>query len=204
MSDVVYGLTNGILNWPGSSKNWNGRGVTWLHNHDTECQAEKIEYFCGIVGRAFGQNDRVLKLYRTFTFYKSRRIIQIAHSNGCAVLLDALREHDDFPLVDTIHLVCAASDGDFEKNGLNKLLTDGRVGNVFVYMAAKDEALRGADTIIGSILGYGHLGLDGPSNISAAVSSRIKVINAAPWDNYGHSDCWHDDNFDNTMANFVV
>ena len=207
----VYVCVCGILNWPGSSKNWNGRAVTWLHNHQ-DCQAEKVDYLCGPVGRAFGQNDRVQKLYGTLTSggnqpsYAStaRRIVLVGHSNGCAVIQDCLREHGDLPPIEALHLVCAASDSDFNTNGLNRLLGEGKVGSVTVYMAGRDQALHEAASFLGVLLGYGHLGLEGPKNVLQSVQDRVRIVRMAPWDAYGHSDCWHDDNFEKTMGNFLA
>ena len=60
MPQRVTIYVNGILTFPGSSNNWNGRAVTWTHlNRDA--RAEKVEYFCGPIDRAFGQKERAQK-----------------------------------------------------------------------------------------------------------------------------------------------
>lgn len=200
----VYIYVNGILTWPGDSKNWNGRAVTWT-NISSECTStEKIEYFCGPIGRAFGQRERARKLYQTATYYRGWEQIIVGHSNGADVILSALRDWQDFPRVSALHLVCGATNADFERNMLNFFMLLGRVEKTYVYVAGKDSALRIAHTIPGKILGYGTLGLHGPLKVDPRLHGRVAVIRDAPWTTYGHSDCWNDQNFDATMRHFVI
>lgn len=193
----------GIDTWPGCSKNWSGRAVTYTHCN-SEYKAEKVEYFCGPIGRAFGQKGRAAKLYKTLSFYYRYRVrVLVGHSNGTDVILTMMRDFPAFPRVDALHLVCGATDADFVTNGLNRLLANNRVGQVFVYVAGQDMALRVAHTWLGKVLGYGVLGLHGPLNIGAGLESRVATINTSPWDSYGHSGCWGDSQFRNTMTNFL-
>lgn len=193
-------LINGILTFPGSSKNWTGRGVTWL-NTRTEAKAEKIEYLCGPIGRALGQMDRAYKLWHTLSYYDGDDNYVVGHSNGADVIISMLRDFPLCPKIRELHLVCGASESDFNRNGLNRLLGTGKIGRVIVYVAKKDEALRLAHTWLGHILGYGTLGLDGPTSVLPSVESSVKTIE---WPDYGHSDCWHDDNFEATMRQITA
>lgn len=213
----AFFLVNGINTFPGSSKNWNGRGVTYIHaKYESEpWKAEKIEYFCGPIGRAFGQRNRADKLYRTLSFYRryDDRVI-IAHSNGCDVAVSMLQQHIDWPNISHLHLVCGATNANFNENGLNKWLMLGRIQHVHIYCARFDHLLRLAHSWAGQLLGYdgqvglhhrdATLGLHGPTAVDKSVRNRVHVIKDGRWLTYGHSDCWHDDNFDGTMANFMV
>jgi len=166
-------------------------------------QAEKVEYFCGPVGRAFGQLGRVDKLSRTMSFYHNHKNTVIGHSNGADVVLKCLNDYRDIPLIESVHLVCGACNSDFETNGLNRLLSSGAIDRVVVYIAAKDFMLWLAHTIPGRLLGYGMMGLRGPCNVAENVRHRVKVVRDYPWNDYGHSDCWEDSEFDQTMQNFI-
>lgn len=201
MAKRAYFLVNGIDTWPGDSKNWNGRGVTWIHTL-TDSKAEKIEYFCGPIDRAFGQKDRANKLARTVSFYQGWQNILVGHSNGADVILSALWYYPALvPHIEHIHLVCGATGADFERNGLNRWLGCGRVDRVTVYCGGKDRALKLAHLWIGKLLGYGTLGLHGPINIRQSVASRVRTIF---WRDYDHSTCWNDAHFTATMLQLTT
>ena len=190
----------GILTFPGASRNWSGRAVTWTHIH-TEARAEKVEYFCGPIGRAFGQKQRAEKLAATLNHYAGDwEITLVGHSNGADVILDCLSVYPYFPRISSLHLVNAACQASFERNGLNQLIAHNRVGEVFVYVAKKDLALRLASTVLGRRLGYGTLGLHGPRHLTGPSESRTTKI---LWPDWGHSDCWDDPNLDETLTNFI-
>lgn len=185
---TVYILVNGILTFPGESDNWNGKGVTWVHLN-TPHKAEKIEYFVGPISRVLGQKERSRKLIKTLTYYQGWDIVLVGHSNGCDVILDALSEMG-WPRIEALHLISAACEADFNKNGLN--VNQGQIGQVHVYMAAKDWALQLADTFTGRLFGYGALGKSGPINDERWVATFYEP-------QFGHSDWFHDDHFETTM-----
>lgn len=194
----VLHYVNGIMNFPGCSSNWNGRAVTHTHVN-TEFRAEKIEYLCGPIDRVFGQKERAEKLFRTVLFYQGWDIDLVGHSNGADVICTMMKDYP-FPQIRSVHLVCGATDADFNLNGLNRLLTEGRVGNVTVYVAEKDQALRLAHSWMGKLLGYGVLGLHGAVNVLPSVAGRVRTVS---WPGFGHSDCWRDSAFEGTMRNFL-
>lgn len=194
----VFHLINGINTFPGCSTNWNGRGVTWLHTQ-TEARAEKIEYFCGPIDRAFGQKERAYKLAHTMSFYHDWDNVVVGHSNGAAVALAMMRDYEGWPTISHLHLVCGACEADFNLNGLNDWLRAERIGYVTVYIGGKDMALRLAHSAFARILGYGVLGLHGPLNKAPDIADRVGIIRETPWDQYGHSTCWADKEFDLTM-----
>jgi len=128
------------------------------------------------------------------------RIICVGHSNGAAVILDGLRRAE-WPRVAALHLVCAACDADFARNGLNFALSFGHVGRVFVYCGEQDWALRCAHTLPGKLLGYGVLGLTGPQHVAPRVQERVGTL---WWKQYGHSTCWLPEHFRQTMKHFLT
>lgn len=202
MRRVIFTVP-GIRSIPGDAKNWCGRAVTWLHTKTSEIiTAEKIEYFTAAVLRPFGQRDRSDKLVRTASYYDNAiwRKDVVAHSNGTDVVTDALKQ-DPALRFHTVHLVCAACEADFWKNGLNQCLREGRIRWVRVYVATDDKALKfAASWFAKKILGYGTLGRRGPCRVAAEVAGRVETVE---WNGYGHSTCWDDEHFDDTMKLFV-
>lgn len=191
---------NGILKWPWDWSCWNFRTCVWAHKY-TEVRALAVEYFCGVFGRAFCQGRRARKITELLQAYGGDEfeITLVGHSNGCAVILAALDASLVWPKVKAIHLVSGACEADFNRNGLNEAIEDGRVGKVFVYVAGKDRALRLAGNWLGRLLGYGVLGLNGPLNVSAEARDSVGTLTAPE---FGHSDWWLPEHFDRTMRHF--
>ena len=200
---TVLIFVNGILNFPGDSKNWNYRATVWTHLN-TEARANCVEYFCGPIGRAFGQRKRAEKITELLQAYAGWEIIMVMHSNGNAVGLLALASELIYPHIQELHMVSAACDADFDRNGLNEALEDGRIGSVSVYVNGKDRALRLASCWFGRLLGYGVLGLHGPLKMSPLARAKTKIFTAPPWVDWGHSDCFRPEHFDRTMKNFTA
>lgn len=194
MKRKVFIYVCGILSFPGASRNWTGRAVTWTHIH-TPHKAEKVEYLAGPVSRLLGQSARAGKLRRTLDFYEGWQIHLIGHSNGCDVILDALRDRaaaGDLPVIHSLHLISAASSADFDATGLNEFVASRRVRHVHVWIAGCDTALTLADTFTGRALGYGALGRSGPMNSRVSFEQIHRPA-------FGHSDWFSDENFDATM-----
>jgi len=185
----IFLYVNGILTWPGESKNWTGRAVTWSHIHSA-FKAEKVEYYVGPISRVFGQQKRARKLRRTLEFYNGWDVTLVGHSNGCDVIRDTL-EDMGWPLLAHLHLISAACDADFENNGFNHLKCP-----VTVWRALKDQALRLVGNPLGRLLGYGVLGLSGPLNAKIPVELVDR--------DFGHSDWFSDSETDPTMTKIVV
>lgn len=191
----------GIMTLPGAARNWSGRAVTFTHRTTGgDIVAEKVEYFTTPLTRPLRDGSRARKLARTIEFYRDWAIRLIGHSNGCDVILDALKLLKWSVPVEQLHLVCAACEADFGKNGLNGALQSGAVGEVFTYVAEQDKALRWARTVPGRLLGFGTLGIKGPQNVDPAVE-HLSYLTI--WHTFGHSDCWRDENFEQTCAAFT-
>lgn len=196
----VHCVVNGILTRPGEARNWTGRAVTWTHLH-TDAKAEKVEYWAGPLDRIFGQKARAQKLYKTLSYYAGHQLTLSGHSNGCDVILDMLRDYPDCPRIGRLNLVSAACESDFDKNGLNDHLIGGHVGEVRVFCGGQDKALALAHTWAGRLLGYGTLGLDGPQHVAPEVADRVGCLT---WTQWGHSTCWEDAHFDQTMRELFL
>jgi len=191
---TVFIYVNGILTFPGESDNWNGKAVTWTHLR-TPHRAEKVEYYVGPVSRALGQKKRAEKLTKTLRYYEGWEIILAGHSNGCDVILDALRAAS-WPRLQALHLVSGACDADFDRNGLNVAMGGGRIGRVSVWVAGKDGALKLANTSIGRLLGYGP---DGPLGMMGPLHA-LEPVAIVREPAFGHSDWWAPENLDESLA----
>ncbi|HEY4414485.1 MAG TPA: hypothetical protein VGO57_02240 [Verrucomicrobiae bacterium] len=196
---TIYLFVNGIATWPGNFTNWNKRAVTFTHTH-TSARAEAFEYFCTALTRPFREDQRARHFARALRTYSKLGwdIICVGHSNGCAVILEGLRQAQ-WPRVKAVHLVCGACESDFSKNGLNSALAQDRIGHVMVYCAEHDLALPLAHSLIGKMLGYGSLGMDGAIHVADPVEKRVGQL---WWKHYGHSSCWLPENFHRTMLHF--
>ena len=193
LGKTVYIYVCGIMTFPGESGNWTGKAVTWTQTRP-ELPAEKIEYFSpGLFSRSIGQEARAEKLVKTLNEYLSRgrRIILVAHSNGCDVALDALQQMG-WPRIEALHLISGACEADFDQNGLNLALALERIGRVVVYVAKRDIALYLAASPLGRCFGYGDLGRTGPVNQDFPVETVVEP-------EFGHSDWFHGDHFEVTM-----
>jgi hypothetical protein len=220
MKKRIYIFINGIMCRPGDSHNWNARAVEWIHEH-TGHRGDMVEYFCTIVGRAFFEKTLAEKLAEKISEYvrMGYEVILVGHSNGTALILKALGLLD-WPEMVAVHLISAACEEDFEKNGLNFALKNGRVGKVCVWMSGHDSALHVAKCRVGRWLGYGVLGLDGPQNVTEIPDHlttpelwKPATIIAAPntyymaggrvqvtkWPTRDHSDCFKPYNFNETL-----
>jgi len=194
MRCVIHIFVNGILTRPGDADNWTGKAVTWTHLH-TPHRAEKVEYFSGLITRTLLQGRRARKLAKTLRYYLAAdfEIHLAGHSNGCDVILDALRLLE-WPRIASLNLISAASAADCRKNGLND--TADSVGVVTVWIGEKDWALSLASTKTGWLLGFGTLGLTGPKN----TTRPIRVIREP----IGHGDWFDAARFDLTLERLTL
>jgi pimeloyl-ACP methyl ester carboxylesterase len=199
MKRRVYIFVNGIMCRPGDANGWNGRAVTWLHLNSGD-RAEKLEYFCSPIGRAFFQKNRAEKLAQLIERYAGWEIVLVGHSNGTDLILEALALMD-WPRIEAVHLVSGACEEDFALNGLNEALEKDRIGRLFVWMSGRDSALHVAKCRLGKFLGYGVLGLVGPKNVSLAAMQKLAIHR---WPALDHSDCFKPYNFDTTMRGFIA
>lgn len=192
----VYFLINGILTLPGNVNAWTDNAEAWIEGN-TPYKATRMEYACGVLTRRFRQNDRVNDLELVCKKYEKERLVLVAHSNGCDMVLRLLMKRS--LIFDHIHLIAGACESDFKKNGLNDALQLDQVKKLSIYWSPNDSALKKAR--LSSILlswiglGYGYLGLTGAKNLNQSQSHKVNSIEKA-WD---HSDWFKPENFENTM-----
>ena len=210
----VFLFVNGIHVLPGDAEGWTDRAVTWTHIH-TDARGEKFEYATTFATRLIRQQARAEKFARMIGYYaKSHHggtegteweINLVGHSNGCEIILRTLRflqKETKGTKIGSIHLIAAACEADFWRNGLNELLADGLLGRACVYVGGKDRALKIAKAtepvlrMFGA--GYGSLGLTGPINPLFVRAGCIETIVEPEFD---HS-TWFEkgERFDRTMG----
>lgn len=197
---VIY--VNGIMNQPGDAKNWTDRAVSWTHKH-TEFRAEKFEYFCGVLTRRLFQAGHAQDLADMIEDYHQDddhfKIVLVGHSNGCDLIVRALKLVNPFLEIEAVHLISAACDPDFSSNGLNDLFREGRLEHATVYVAGADLPMKIAEwtgKVLQKIgLGYGTLGRRGPVN--NAHPDKVKLIERTV---FGHSTWFRPDCFEELMA----
>lgn len=188
----------GILQKPEGIDDWADQARDWIH-WQTNDRAVTYEYRSRALTRWRGQAARIRDCSDLARRYKGSYINVVAHSNGCDIILAALRECTDI-LVSELHLFAAAAEASFDHNGLNVAAAQGRVGSINLYGSHNDKALKWATLsrrLFGWLgLGYGDLGRFGPRN----VANSAEAITRELWrDHYGHSTWFDHDRFDETM-----
>lgn len=200
MKPTVNVFVNGIMNFPGASNNWNSNAVTHFTCY-LQRFSEKLEYFSGpFMTRRMFQKRRAERLRKKLQRYihKGWSVNLFAHSNGCDVVLDTLRDMQ-WPRIEEIHLLSAACESDFEENGLNAALRNNMVGHVFVYVAERDLPLKLAGTLLGMFFGYGTLGRTGPMRVCNEIQCVEKRVTVIRQPDFGHSTWFKEENFNDTM-----
>lgn len=187
MPKRVYIFINGILTKPSDTDAWTDRAEAWIIGN-TEYKATKFEYFSGAITRRLFQNARVDMVRKIVEPYlkDNYEVVLVGHSNGCDIICRLIDKYHAVRATE-IHLIAAACEHDFRKNGLALAMRTGRVGKVYCYLSHNDKSLSTA--VVSSWLlswiglGYGYLGLVGPSNAPNAGRTMVR------WDDSkDHSD----------------
>jgi hypothetical protein len=172
--------------------------VAWTHNH-TDAKAQTLTYFTGPILAAATRTKRAQNFSDMLAQYAGWNINIVAHSEGCATVLAALRQ-SKWPPIKNLHLICGACDSDCRNNGLNQALGFS-IARLHVYVAGKDKAIKLEDTYIGCLCfglqtGGTPMGLDGPKFQN---DSSIQRTTVHRWPVFGHSTCWRRNQFNQTM-----
>lgn len=195
-------LTNGVNSNPEDVKAWTDKGEDYLEEN-TQDDVKRYEYESWLPLRRLTQETHVddLEFICKEASRKNKEIILVGHSNAGDLYQRLVkRKNLKFKF---LHLIAAANERDFNKNGFNQALLDGRIEKIFCYCSKNDEALKRAKmtwsflNLIG--LGFGWLGLDGPLNVDEGVKDRVVVI----WKNYKHSGWLNKDNFKETFDTLI-
>lgn len=200
MKPRFYILGNGINVNPGDSRDWNRRGAIWIEQH-TDYDAQPYLYFQDALLRRLFQDKRVeevAEVVRSFRCF-NHDVCLVGHSNFCDVICRYLQRHVERIL--SIHLIAAACESDFNKNGINAAMDLG-LSSAVIFCSKVDHALIAAKDTGRFLkwfgLGYGSLGLTGPINVK--YPDRVKVI----WRNTFDHSTWFDGcNFDDTMRSIT-
>lgn len=196
MKKVTYIFINGILNKAGNINNWNTRACMWI-DEKTNFKAERYEYESDIIFRRFGQEKRVNDIQTIINRLSQGDIILVGHSNGCDLIERLVKRYTHY--FKEIHLIAGASERNFKTNGFNEALRDRKIGEIFIYMSRYDNALKKAKwstRLFGWLgLGYGYIGLVGPSKIAKDVKFKVHTIDMKR----DHQDWFSTQNFDETM-----
>ncbi|HSV73447.1 MAG TPA: hypothetical protein VLH79_06785 [Chthonomonadales bacterium] len=194
----VFIFANGILTNPGNARAWTDRAVQWFHNR-TDAAADKFEYYSPALLRWVFQRKNAVALAETIAEYPGARLHLVGHSNGCDLIARAVRM-TSAPIA-SLHLISAALERDFGKNGLGERLARGQIGNVFCLCSRGDKVLtylaRASRVATLGLLGYGDLGCRGPENAPHHVWTT--------WCNtLGHGDWFEPAHFDRTMETILT
>lgn len=197
MSTTYYVFINGILSTPGDVSAWTDRAEAWVETHCMRSHATRLEYATDAIFRRMHQSARVDDLEAIVKRLAGQRIVLVGHSNGCDIIERFIKRKNY--VIDEIHLIAAASEADFEKNGMNNALKLGFIKRVHVYWSKKDGALKKAklsSTLLSWIgLGYGYLGLVGPKKVDPLVQSRVDNTERS----FDHSEWFSEARFNETM-----
>lgn len=196
MKTRYYLLINGILTNPSDVKGWTDRAESWIEDK-TRFNAGRFEYFSGALTRRIWQAGRVEKVAAILGRVSCDSLYLVGHSNGCDIIERYVKTYGR--RIEEIHLVGAASEADFRKNGYNKALMTNKVGKIFIYRSKNDKALRLAHWTYPLIswmgLGYGSLGYTGAKHVNATVRNRVIEREFG----FDHTDYFSDAQFEGTM-----
>jgi hypothetical protein len=208
MNKIVTIFVPGINTLPGSWSDWANRAAVWW-NTKTDEKSDIEVYFTTALTVGILETRRAKNLGLKIKAYLAEdfTVNLVGHSNGTHIICDALRL-SNWPHVNNVHLACGACDSNFLRSGVDFALTDGKIQQIFCYVAGKDMAMKVENTLLGKFLFQMNesdkpLGLVGPKNVSQSNAGKVHLINKAPWDKYGHSTCWSEQNFNQTMQNFL-
>ena len=189
-------IVPGIFDSVNDPRMWDYQAQAWLHMHAFG-MAAGFNYFADVIG-ATQQLDKQAAMIAS-DLRRARAlggatglvpIVCVGHSNGCRLLVEALKNFRDV-WVDELHLIAAAVDHDAEENGLNAIARASQIGRLRLYVSPDDEvlALPGA---------YGDLGRVGLVNACPTLARITETLRR----HCGHSD-WVGRDFESTMEAIV-
>lgn len=197
MKKPYYIFIGGILGDPESANEWTDKAESYVEMNCEGCGATTLPYHSDVIFRRLGQEERVDNLEIILNRLDGRPVILVAFSNG-GDLVERIVKRKKFN-IEQIHLIAAASESDFRKNGFNHALNTQMVKKIFVYYSKKDRALQGAkwSSYLASWLGlgYGFLGLTGPKYVTKRLLYRVGSI---PYE-LDHSEYFNCENFTKLM-----
>ena len=197
---TLFYCINGILTFPGSEKNWTTRANSWINRHTEDgIVSDRYEYFCDIFFRNVQQRKRANEIAAEISKYRRAgyRIVLVGHSNGCALIGEALNQCGQD--VYSAHLFAPAA----EESAFEEAISEGLVKRIHIYGSKGDQALQWANRL-GFVAKwvpwtgrYGSLGLRGPE-FAARFPHQVSDHSN---DSYDHGTWFaHGEFFNATMA----
>jgi len=197
MKPIKWCLFPGIMTDAEDNFNWSPSGCDWIEKHLKQPAREIDSEFAPIRTKTKlnSKSEEAARVLESLA--PDFRLKVITHSNGGELFSRAVRIT---PVrIEEAHLVAAACDADFDKNGFNDALVQDRIGKMKLYCSKIDEALfwaRISKFLAGwAGYGYGSLGRSGPKNVSSYASIHLSTI----WKDYKHSAWWDDENFEDSF-----
>lgn len=187
MNRTAYIFVPGVLNYPGSSTNWTDRAVTWMNVTRPNSCAEKFEYMALPLSRRIWANRRAEQLAALMERYpiESFSLVVAAHSNGCDLVRRALAI--SARPANFVHFFSPAVAADPRRHRLVRLVRDGRIGFLRIWLAGRDR-----------VLGPGFLGGVAVDAVRGqfAEEHHTEVRAEAT---YGHGTWWKNGHFEGSM-----
>jgi pimeloyl-ACP methyl ester carboxylesterase len=203
MSDKVFLLVPGINTFSSQWGDWPNKGCAYINQY-TPFKAQPMLYTATAISGYVRHSELAKNFGDMLSSYIDAEtpIEIIAHSNGTRIVLETLANLK-WPRIEALNLVCAAADGNMERNGANQALRDNKLGAFRVFIAGEDSALRFEDMFLNRLL-FGvrlkdqPLGLSGPQDPDSEMLKNGR-ISERWWPTFGHSTCWQPKNFQSTM-----
>lgn len=183
---VAYIFVPGVLNYPGSAREWTDQAVTWIHRRMTCEAAEKFEYLALPFSRKLLARHRAQALADLIDQYPLDlfSLVLAGHSNGCDVIRLALAVSKR--PANWVHFFSPAVPAAPAEHRLKALVRAGRIGFLNLYLAGRD-----------GVLGRAHLGGLPAEAVRRqfADEPHTKVFS----EDFGHSGWFSKENFETTM-----
>ncbi len=197
----VYILVPGIRTATGDNSAWCVRMADDIMRARPEAKATEFRYYAGPLTRRIKQARHARQLASVIEQWARAgfKAVVVGHSNGCDLIERAMRLVT-VPVY-ALHLIAAASDNDFCRNGYVEKLLSESIHEVHVYYSASDAVLSRAaraSRLFGFLgLGYGSLGELGPVNVPASIIGTAVRLHKRAY--MGHSDWFSGAHYADTM-----
>jgi pimeloyl-ACP methyl ester carboxylesterase len=190
-----YIISNGVRTNSNDLQSWHFRAARWVDDN-TDAKGDTYHY-AAPGSLAWHLRKRHVErlgqcLYDT-SLVGRRDVVFVGHSWSTDLFARAMERYPVLR-VHSAHLIGGAAQESFKTNGLNAALRAGRLGRVAVYFNPGDPVLLGHRWW--KYLGYGKLGLNGPTDVAADVAHLVTAVKCP---GVGHSGYFAGDQFARTM-----
>ncbi len=141
MTRNAYIFVPGVLNYPGSARNWTDRAVTWIHKRATCEVAEKFEYMALPATRKLLAARRAAELAALIDNYSIDQfsLVLVGHSFGCELIRLALQQSKRS--ANFVHLFAPAVPSEPRRHRLKSMVVSGKIGFLKIYLSDRDAVL---------------------------------------------------------------